>query len=73
MHLLQFYLDYFETSIRNPDDFGTSCICAYTVISCRFVVKTITPRCCGRPDALLHQAEGGLQYLVHQVVHGNEG
>ena len=25
-------------------------------------VKTITPRCCGRPDALLHQ-----------VVHGTEG
>ena len=23
--------------------------------------KTITPRCCGRPDALLHEAEGRVQ------------
>ena len=35
-----------------------------TVISCLFVVyivKTITPRCHGRPDALLHEAEGRVQ------------
>ena len=25
------------------------------------IVKTITPRCRGRPDALLHEAEGRVQ------------
>ena len=25
------------------------------------IVKTITPRCCGGPDALLHEAKGRVQ------------
>ena len=28
------------------------------------IVKTITPRCRGRPDALLHEAEGRVQYCI---------
>ena len=28
------------------------------------IVKTITPRGCGRPDALLHEAEGRVQYCI---------
>ena len=44
-------------------------------------VKTITPRCRGRPDALLYEAEGRVHQcrpryrgvIVHQVVHGTEG
>ena len=33
------------------------------------IVKTITPRCRGRPDALLHEAQG----RVHISVHVTEG
>ena len=36
------------------------------------IVKTITPRCRGRPDSQLHEAERP-SAIVHQVVHGTEG
>ena len=43
----------------------TKCIgrCANVIVYSYFmpvcsIDKTITPRCCGRPDALLHEAEG---------------
>ena len=44
-------------------------------ISCLFVVivKTITPRCRGRPDALLNEAEGRVQLCIRSstVPRGN--
>ena len=33
---------------------------SYLMPACS-IVKTITPRCRGRPDALLHEAEGRVQ------------
>ena len=35
------------------------------------IVKTITSRCRGRPDALLYEVRPSA--IVHQVVHGTEG
>ena len=35
-------------------------------------VKTIAPRCCGRPDALSPEAARPMA-IVHQVVHNTEG
>ena len=35
----------------------TKLLYSYTMPVCG-IVKTITPRCRGRPDALLHEAEG---------------
>ena len=37
------------------------------------IVKTITPRCRGRPDALLHEAEGRVQKCIRSstVPRGN--
>ena len=52
----------------------------YTVISYLFVVvKTIAPRCRGRPGAPLHSAyycpsgRGRPDALLHEAVHGTEG
>ena len=44
----------------------TRCVCENVILYSYFmavcsIVKTITPRCCGRPDALLHEAEGQVQ------------
>ena len=35
-------------------------VCSYFMPVCS-IVKTITPRCCGPSDALLHEAEGRVQ------------
>ena len=51
-----------------PADDSHKILYSYFMPACS-IVKTITPRCCGRPGALLHEAEG----RVHQVVHGTEG
>ena len=37
----------------------------YFMLVCS-IVKTITPRYCGQPDALLHEAEGVQQMLMHR-------
>ena len=37
------------------------------------IVKTITPRCRGRPDALFIAQGRRPSAIVHQVVHGTEG
>ena len=43
---------------------------SYLMPNCS-IVKSITPKCRGRPDALLHEAEGR-RAIVHQVVQGSE-
>ena len=48
-----------------------SILYSYIIPVCS-IVKTFTPRCRGRTDALLHEAEGP-SAIVHQVVHGTEG
>ena len=40
--------------------FGKQLVYSYFMLVCS-IVKTITPRCCGRPDSLLHEAEGRVQ------------
>ena len=49
-----------EELIRNQNMVGSNELYSYFMPVCS-IVKTITPRCRGRPDALLHEAEGRVQ------------
>ena len=45
---------------HHPGRYNIHLVYSYFMPVCS-IVQTITPRCCGRPDALLHEAEGLVQ------------